>query len=118
MGSAPDAPEGSALWVLLSRAAAPEETLEALLEEHRAWLADLERRDVLFASGPMEGRDGPLTHGLTIVRAASRPEAERLAAGDPFVAAGARTVQVFGWQPRRGRPRLRARLAPGEATLS
>ena len=114
----PGPPEGPGLWVLLSAARAPAATLDALLGAHRAWLTDLERADLLFASGPLDGGGGPLSHGLTIVRAPSRGEAERLAATDPFVTAGAHTVQVFGWEARRGRPHLHARLGPGDTTLS
>jgi uncharacterized protein YciI len=116
-GGRPDAPR-EALFVILSRATQPAERLEALLPAHRAWLDRLEGQDALFASGPLLGPEGPLARGLTIVRAATRQDAEELAAADPFVAHQARSASVHEWSPRRGRPRLRARLSPEGADLS
>jgi uncharacterized protein YciI len=108
----------SALWAILSRAVTSTEQVAALLPAHRAWLDELEDQDLLFASGPLLGPDGPLARGLTIVRAANRAAAERLAAADPFVAHGARRASVYEWSPRRGRPRMRARLTPDMGGLS
>jgi len=65
--------------------------------EHLQWLLDLEKRDLIFASGPLVRRDGSTDPGLTIFRVASYADAEKLALEDPFVVQGAVSFEIRGW---------------------
>jgi uncharacterized protein YciI len=64
---------------------------------HVQWLIGLEKRDLLFASGPLFDRDGTQEPGLTIFRVATFADAETLAAEDPFVVNGAVGFQIRSW---------------------
>src|ERR1700744_4186479 len=73
----------------IPRAGPDQAALEACVQEHIAWLLDLERRDVLLASGPL--LSGPGTgpgSGVTILRAPDEETARKIADGDPFVRHG------------------------------
>ena len=63
-------------------------------------MIDLEKRGILFASGPLDG--GARGDGLTIVRAASLEAAKQIAAGDPFVVQGLRSFEVREWTVMEG----------------
>jgi uncharacterized protein YciI len=69
---------------------------QALQREHLAHLYLLETQGRLYGSGPVESETGRPAHELTIVAAASRDEAERIAANEPLQMAGLRvnTVQA------------------------
>ena len=69
--------------------------LKPYLADHLAYMIDLERRGVLFASGPFG--DGTRGDGMTIVRAASEAEAREIALADPFVTNGIRTFTIQAW---------------------
>ena len=52
----------------------------------------LEKRGLLFASGPLNEADAPPSgHGLTILRVKDAAEARRIAEAEPFFAQGLRT---------------------------
>jgi uncharacterized protein YciI len=103
-------------WLILST---PTEStgqadIEAHVEEHVAWLLELERDQVLFVSGPL--LSGPGTgpgSGATAIRAADEDEARRIAAGDPFVKAGLRTFEVHRWRINEGSVSVRVSLGTG-----
>jgi len=74
------------------------------LEAHLRYLITLEKKGILFASGPLFEADGQMTGaGLTIVRAASFEEAEKLANDDPFVVSEQRRPTVRRWIVNEGR---------------
>lgn len=92
------------LFVITNMPLVPASELQANLKAHLLYLIDLEKKGILFASGPLFDRDGTMTgEGLTVVRAASIDEAERLAAADPFVVAGQRRPTVKRWVVNEGR---------------
>ena len=63
----------------------------------------LEKRGVLFASGPLTTDAGkPVGDGLTIVRAGSADEARQIASADPFVVNKIRTFEVREWTVMEG----------------
>ena len=63
----------------------------------------LEKKGVLFASGPLTAAPGkPAGDGLTILRAASAEEARAIAAADPFVVNKLRTFEVREWTVMEG----------------
>ena len=95
-------------YAVLSQASTTPEKLKTLLPAHLEYMMDLERRGVLFASGPLADGEGPPSGaGLTILRAASAREARELAEADPFVSSGLRTFQIKEWTVMEGTMGLR-----------
>src|SRR5687767_9750779 len=59
------------LYVILSKGAATAEQIGAVLPDHLEYMIGLEKRGVLFASGPLGAAAGaPAGDGLTVLRAA------------------------------------------------
>lgn len=69
---------------------APIEAVEEQLDAHIAWLDTYYASGVFLASGRKVPRDG----GVILARGVSRAEAERIAAEDPFTAAGVCTYRI------------------------
>ena len=71
---------------------------DALMNDHKSYLAALERKGVLFGAGRLinadEEEQTSLGHGMIIIRAKSRVEAEEIAFGEPFTKAGHRTMEL------------------------
>jgi len=78
--------------------------IDAALEAHLAWLKAGHEAGHFVAWGPREPRDG----GLIFVKAASRKEAERLLATDPFMQERLANLQIIQWTPRSDFPGLEA----------
>lgn len=92
--------------------------LRAVLSEHLDYMVDLERRGLLFASGPFLQDDGTLDgSGMTVVRAADRAEAETILMADPFHRAGLRTLQVRAWLVNEGSMALTLSFSTSRFTL-
>jgi len=73
--------------------------LGPVLHDHLQFMIDLEKRGVLFASGPLSGKQGD---GLSILRAAGMDEARAIAERDPFVVKGLRTFDLREWTVMEG----------------
>lgn len=103
-------------WLVLSTPE-PDTTAEDIashVERHLAWMLDLERSGTVFLSGPLtSGRDIRPGSGVTVLRAATPEEALEIAREDPFVVAGLRTAEVFGWRLNEGSVQLRLSLGRG-----
>lgn len=82
----------------------PIERIDAALADHLAWLKAGHEAGHFIAWGPREPRDG----GLIFVKAASRAEAERLLASDPFMQQGLADLAIIEWTPRYAFPELEA----------
>lgn len=86
--------------VLLRRAAnAPaisDEDLDALQARHLAYRAELGRRGVLVANGPLSEQSDISMRGLSIY-ACDLAEAARLSDGDPSVQAGRLAYELMEW---------------------
>ncbi len=89
------------------------EQILAHLDAHLAFQVTLERDGVLFAAGPMWTDDESEWRGdgMVIVRAASRTEAQEIAARDPMHVAGARAYTVRPWMINEGSMTLRISLS-------
>ena len=88
--------------------------IAAHVEEHITWLLELERADVLFASGPLLSGPGVGPgSGVTVLRAPDEEAARLIAAGDPFVQAGLRTFEVHRWRLNEGSVSVRVSLGTG-----
>lgn len=86
------------LYVILSKGGATADQIGQVLPQHLDYMIGLERKGVLFASGPLTVPAGaPAGDGLTILRAASVEEAHKIAAADPFVLNKLRSFEVREW---------------------
>ena len=106
-------------WLVLSAPAATTTAadIERHVDAHLAWLLELETDGTVFLSGPLTS--GPGTgpgSGVTVLRADSAEHALAIAQEDPFVVAGLRTVEVFGWQVNEGAIHLQVSLGTGSYT--
>ena len=91
------------LYVVLSKGGATPEQIGAVLPQHLEYMIGLEKKGVLFASGPLTAAAGaPAGDGLTILRAESADEARTIAAADPFVVNKLRTFEVREWTMMEG----------------
>ena len=100
------------LYVVLSKPLVAPEHLRPVLAAHLDYMIDLEKRGIIFASGPLAGPEQqPQGEGLTIVRAASAAEARAIAEGDPFFKNGLRTFELKEWTVMEGMLGLRVNLS-------
>lgn len=101
------------LFAVLSQPSPTPEKLKAFIPAHLEYMIGLEKRGVLFASGPLsDGTAGPPNGaGLTILRVASAAEARALADADPLVANGLRTYELKEWTLMEGTLGLRINLS-------
>ena len=100
------------LYVLISKPAVPPEKLQPFLMAHLEYMIALEKRGLVFASGPLSDGEGPPSgHGLTVLRAADAKEARALAEGDPFFVNGLRTFELKEWTIMEGTLGLRVNLS-------
>ena len=85
-------------FVILSKGAATADQIGAVLPQHLEYMIGLERKGVLFASGPLSApANAPVGDGLTILRAASAEDARAIASADPFVVNKLRSFEVREW---------------------
>ena len=81
----------------------PMSELATVLPEHLEYMIDLEKRGILFASGPfLADEHVQAGTGMTIIRASSREEAEAIARQDPFNKSGMRSFEIRAWQLNEG----------------
>ncbi|HEX6533478.1 MAG TPA: YciI family protein [Gemmatimonadaceae bacterium] len=79
----------------------PLDEVLAVLDEHRAYLRDLQARGILIASGPMQPRHG----GILLLRVAddAAPAAlDRVRDEDPFTRTGTAQYEILPWAPTIG----------------
>src|SRR3954451_17004464 len=91
------------LYGVLSKGGAAAEEIAKHLPRHLEYMIGLEKRGVLFASGPLAEADGQVRgDGLTIVRAASAQAAREIAEADPFVVHVLRSFELREWTVMEG----------------
>lgn len=85
------------------------------LEEHIDWQKDLERREIMFAAGPVPNDDRTewLGEGVFVYRADSFEAANEIAASDPMHRSGARTFSVREWILNEGTFSVQVYLSSG-----
>jgi uncharacterized protein len=99
-------------YAVLSKASPTPEKLKAFLPAHLEYMVSLEKRGVLFASGPLVDSAGPPSGaGLTVLRVGSAEEARAIAEADPFVTNGLRTFEIKEWTIMEGTLGLRVNLS-------
>ena len=109
---APERPPGAPEWfdlrtvVYLRRGASPPDLTEeedtALHHAHLAHLADLGRRGIIAANGPLLDQSDETMRGMSVYTV-DAAEARRLAEQDPAVRAGRFRVDVARWAVGAGR---------------
>jgi uncharacterized protein YciI len=100
------------LYVVMSKPVVPPENLKPFLMAHLEYMIGLEKRGLLFASGPLSDGEGPPSgQGLTILRADSAAEARALAEADPFFINGLRTFELKEWTVNEGSLSLRVNFS-------
>src|SRR5580698_4939984 len=91
--------------------------IAAHADDHVAWLLKLEAEGRVFLSGPLTSGPGIAPGaGMTVLRADSAQDAAAIAAADPFVVAGLRTFEVFGWRLNEGAVAVQLSLGTGRYT--
>jgi uncharacterized protein len=66
-----------------------------VLPAHLQYMIELEKKGVLFASGPFDG--GASGDGMTILRTENLEQTRKIAEHDPFVIKGLRSFQIREW---------------------
>jgi uncharacterized protein YciI len=100
------------LYVLISKPVVPPDKLKPFLMAHLEYMIGLEKRGVVFASGPLADGEGPPSgHGLTVLRAGSAEDARAIAEADPFFVNGLRTFELKEWTIMEGTLSLRVNLS-------
>ncbi len=64
------------------------------LDQHLAWMKRQHESGTILFSGPTTDRK----FGLYVIRAGSKAEAEKIAAGDPYTAAGFCAFDLYEWE--------------------
>lgn len=83
------------MFLLLARYTKPIEEVDALLEEHKAWIGRNADKILLTA------REEPLIGGMILARAGSADEVWEMIRDDPFHAAGMSEYEVREYSPVR-----------------
>jgi uncharacterized protein YciI len=83
------------MWFLAQRRGVkPREEWTVTLDEHFVWMKAQHEAGRIVLSGPTPDRKV----GMYLIRAGSREEAEQIAAGDPYTAAGCTTFELIEWE--------------------
>ena len=99
-------------YVVLSKPAVAPDKLQPYLSAHLEYMIGLEKRGLVFASGPLADGEGPPTgQGLTVLRAKDAGEARALAEADPFFINGVRSFEIKEWTVMEGTPGVRVNLS-------
>ena len=85
------------MWfVCLRRALKPREQWQATVDGHLDWMRRQHEAGSILLSGP--GLFKGERYGVYLIRTGSREEAERVAAADPFTAAGDCAYDLIEWE--------------------
>jgi uncharacterized protein len=99
-------------YAVFSTAVAAPDAIKEALPLHLEYMIGLEKKGLVFASGPLTDEGGePRGEGLTILRAANTAEARRIAEADPFFVRGLRTFEVKEWTVMEGSVGLTVNLS-------
>ena len=99
-------------YVVLSKPAVTPDKLQPYLSAHLEYMIGLEKRGLVFASGPLADGEGPPTgQGLTVLRAKDAHEARTLAEADPFFINGVRSFEIKEWTVMEGTLGVRVNLS-------
>lgn len=108
------------LYVAQSTPAKGPDDVKAVVPDHLAYQAELERAGKLAFAGPMSDETGEHMQGmgLMIYRAESLEDARALAEADPMHKSGARSFVLRRWMINEGSLTLQVGLSTGGIALS
>jgi uncharacterized protein YciI len=81
-------------YLILRRPVKPREEWTVSLDDHLVWMKQQHDSGKILFSGPTADRK----YGIYVIRAASRAEAETIAASDPYTAAGFTAFELLEWE--------------------
>ena len=83
------------MWYLvLRRPVKPREQWTVSLDSHLVWMKQQHEAGKILFSGPTSDRK----YGIYVIRANSMDEASRIAASDPYTAAGFCSFELLEWE--------------------
>jgi uncharacterized protein YciI len=83
------------MWYLvLRRPIKPRAEWTVSLDEHLVWMKQQHEAGKILFSGPTTDRK----YGVYVIRAAGKGEAEKIAASDPYTAAGFCAFELLEWE--------------------
>jgi len=83
------------MWYLaMRRAVKPREEWTVSLDQHLVWMKRQHEAGAILFSGPTPDRK----FGIYVIRAASKADAEKIAAADPYTAAGFCAFDLYEWE--------------------
>jgi len=83
------------MWYLaMRRALKPRQEWTVTLDEHLGWMKRQHEAGTILFSGPTPDRK----FGIYVIRAANKADAERIAASDPYTAAGFCAFDLYEWE--------------------
>lgn len=83
------------MWYLVQRRdVKPRAEWTVSLDDHLVWMKAQHEAGRIILSGPTADR----RFGMYVIRAGSRAEADAIAAGDPYTAAGYCAFEIFEWE--------------------
>lgn len=108
------------LYVARSTPVKSPEEIKAVLPEHLAYQAELERKGQLAFAGPMSDETGEHIQGMGLIvyRADSFEAAREMAKNDPMHQCGARSFDLRRWMINEGSLSLSAKLSTGGVVLA
>lgn len=81
-----------------------EADIERIRDLHHRFIDQLDDQGILVAHGALRDETGARSgSGLIVFRAATRAQALAIAAREPYVAHGVRTLDLMPWQMQRGK---------------
>lgn len=81
-------------YIALRQATKPREQWTVTLDQHLVWMKQQHDAGKILFSGPTTDRK----YGIYVIRAESKDEAVRIAASDPYTAAGFCTFELLEWE--------------------
>jgi uncharacterized protein YciI len=81
-------------YLILRRPVRPREEWTVSLNQHLAWMKQQHEAGKILFSGPTADRK----FGVYVIRSGSKEEAEKIAAADPYTAAGFCAFDLFEWE--------------------
>ena len=100
------------LYVVMSKPVVPPDKLQMFLSAHLEYMIGLEKRGLVFASGPLtEPGAEAAGYGLTILRTKDAGEARAIAESEPFFVHGLRSFELKEWTVMEGTLGLRINLS-------
>lgn len=89
------------VWLVLTRDTGVDRA--GLSADHRAYMASLVDRGLVFASGPSSRVPGAESNGgATVLRVADEAEARAIMEAEPYIRNGARSYELISWNIRHG----------------